>query len=222
MLLLVPTRLEIGLLFPELTPPVGLGTTRWSAAPGRAPVHVATCGFGLAAAAAGACAHLARAPETSPAEPSACLVGIAGTLQPEVARPGMVVLATQVEVEGCGLPAGAVAPGALAHDLRSQATPPPVAPEAFGPDVLRCGALSVGVPSSDVQEAAGRARRHPECAIEEMEAHGVLHAARVTGRSVAVLRGVSNFAGDRRHEAWVTRDAATAVRRALEAWLASR
>jgi nucleoside phosphorylase len=63
--------------------------------------------------------------------------------------------------------------------------------------------------------AAARAAAHPGALAEEMEAFAVGLAARLARRSLTVLRGISNVAGDRRTTRWQTAEALAAVRTLL-------
>ncbi len=180
-------------------------------------VDVATCGMGLAAAGARAAALMASRVD------DACLVGLAGTLWPD-RLPSGVVLASAVEVEGIGFgtelafehPSRSRGPAAEAWV--AQASARPWMPELA---VARHPILSVASASGDEAHARLRRERHPACAIEEMEGEAVMQAATALGRRVAILRGISNVAGDRDHARWRVAEAGKALRETLDAWLQS-
>ena len=222
MLILVPTALELAALAP------GLSTLR----PGERPVtwavrpslraEVAVIGFGLAAAGSRAGVLLAGRTDR------ACLVGCCGTYRPDELPVGTAVFAASVELDGIGFGrpdgpgfvAAGEGAGPLAEEIR--AAPPAVPlPMAAGPGAPSAGMLSVACASEDRDHARERARRHPSCAVEEMEAHAVLHAAAAAGTTLSVLRGISNVAGERDARSWQIREAMQAVREALEIWLAA-
>lgn len=217
MLILVPTALEWRGLFPELEPPSSAGdVVRWRVASSLGePVDAARCGFGLAASGARAAALMAGRADR------AALAGIAGTLVPDELPVGAIVAATAAEVEGIGFGDGmeVVHPidmPALASEWSAQrpATPwvPPVA-------ARRGPVLSAAASSGNVAQAAARRRRHPSCVAEDMESEAVLQAAAALGRDVAILRAISNVAGER--QGWRTGEALAKLREALDAWLAA-
>jgi futalosine hydrolase len=87
------------------------------------------------------------------------------------------------------------------------------------PAVVEGGLLSVAAASGSRNEAARRARAHPEALAEEMEAFAVALAARLAGIPLTVIRGISNVAGDRDVTGWRTAEALAAARRVLEQML---
>lgn len=217
MLILVPTGLEFGMAFPEIAlPAVGQAALLASRTSFGEPAWVAPCGFGLSAAGARAAAAWSRVPGP------ACLVGLAGTLDASRCPVGSLVLATAVEVEGIGFGTEeaflhpAATSGPLAREWERQIPPSPWTPPL---PVLRAPLLSVASASGDASHARLRRERHPGCVAEEMEGESVLQAAAALGRPLAILRGISNEAGDRDPSRWRSRAAMEALREALDAWL---
>jgi futalosine hydrolase len=226
-LIIVPTRLEMRRLFPECGQPAvhpTIVSLRAENAFGEA-VDVACCGMGLAASGAGVAALLATRQD------SACLAGLAGTLDPDAAPIGSVIVAGSVEVEGIGLPGdpssrGGKVEGELDAELRDDPArlgpPAPWLPAGIARLARVGGLLSVAIPSVDRGEAACRRAAHPGCIAEEMEAHAALHAAGFLGRRLVVVRGISNIAGERDKAGWHVDAALAAVRDVLDTWLAAR
>jgi len=178
-LILVPTELESGLLFPD-----------------GPPEPLAVCGFGLAAAGAGA-AH-AIAEHRGAAEGGVVLVGAAGTYDPSAHPIGSAVVAGSVRCDGIG--AGSGDGHRTAADLGFAAADS-IALGA-GPELLSV-ALAAGSPA----EAAARRARYPGAAGEEMEGYAVAVATGLFGVELTIVRGFSNAAGDRDRAGWRMRDA---------------
>ena len=223
MIVLVPTRMEMQRIFPELgEPPRDRRVVTWqSPASGRPSVDVAWCGFGLAAAGAGAAAILASRSD------DACLVGLAGTLQPDALGIGHALVGSAVECHGLGLPplpSGSQFDALLAADPSLAAPESPATPAellaACGPRDAVGSILSVAIPSASRDEAQSRGALQPTCLVEEMEAFAVLHAATVLRRSLTIIRGVSNIAGERDKSAWRVDEAAEALRGILDRFVA--
>jgi futalosine hydrolase len=189
-----------------------------------ASATAALCGFGLAAAGAGAAWWMTRIPDAR----RVVLAGVAGTYDLAAAPVGAVTLATSVACHGIGAGEGAAHRSAESLGWRQPhiwtgdgsagvlglAT-------ATLPGVLPGMALSVAAASSNPSEAAARRERHPEAVIEEMEGYAVALAARLANRELIMLRGVSNVAGVRDRRRWALDGACTALRAAL-GQLASR
>ena len=174
MLVLVPTELESGLLFPT-----------------GAPAPLAVCGFGLAAAGAGA-AH-AIAARRQAAEGGVILVGAAGTYDPSRHPIGSAVVAGSVRCDGIG--AGSAEGHRTAADLGFAAADSiALGP---GPEIL-----SVAAAAGSAGEVAGRRDRYPAAAGEEMEGYAVAVAAGLFGIDLTIVRGFSNVAGDRDRAGW--------------------
>jgi futalosine hydrolase len=213
-LVLVPTDLERSLLLPDAAggaTPAG----RASPWPGRPGVAVATCGFGLSAAGAGAGVLLAR---RSPSV--AVLAGLAGALADDVV-PGQVLVGTAVALDGVGVGEGerfvpfAEIDGPMAGRLSSLALPLSAPAALSGRRGLLLSAASAAAAADEVER---RRRRHPDALAEDLETHAVALAAQAASVRLVVVRAVSNRAGDRDHAGWKAREALAAVREALERW----
>ncbi len=185
MLILVPTATEAALLFPD-----------------GAPAPVVLCGFGLAAAGAGAAHAIATRPQA--AAGGVILIGAAGTYDPERHPIGSAVLAGSIRCEGIGAGTGS------AHRSGAELgfADSDVVTLGEGPELL-----SVAAAAGSTGDVAARRARHPAAAGEEMEGYAVALAARAFGVPVTVVRGFSNVAGDRDRARW-RMDAA--LRRAAE------
>jgi futalosine hydrolase len=179
-LILVPTAIEAELLGDGL--------------PG--PVHI--CGFGLAAAGAGAAHAIATHPRD--AEDGVVLAGAAGTYDPGRLAIGAALDAGRVRIDGIG--AGGSAPAALGFAERDVV------------DLAGRGGelLSVAEAAATPACAAERAARHPAAVGEEMEGFAVAVAAGLFEVPLRIVRGASNAAGDRDHSSWRMGDALRAVR----------
>jgi futalosine hydrolase len=179
MLILVPTAIESELLFPD-----------------GAPGPVVVCGFGLAAAGAGAAHAIASNP--SAAAGGVVLVGAAGTYDAGRHPIGSALVAGSIRCQGIGAGTG--------DDHRSTAE------LGFaGSDAIALGAgeelLSVSAAAGSEREAAERRLRHPAAAGEEMEGYAVAVAAELFGVGLTIVRGFSNAAGDRDRSRWQMADA---------------
>jgi futalosine hydrolase len=160
------------------------------------------CGFGLAAAGAGA-AH-AIAAHRGAADEGVVLAGAAGTYDPERLAIGAAVDAAAVRVDGIG--AGGSGPAALGFAET---------------DVIALGGadgelLSVAEAAPTPAVAEARAARYPAALAEELEGFAVAVAAALFGVPLRIVRGASNRAGDRDHAGWRMSDALRAVRARIE------
>ena len=174
MLVLVPTELESGLLFPT-----------------GAPAPLAVCGFGLAVAGAGA-AH-AIAARRQAAEGGVILVGAAGTYDPSRHPIGSAVVAGSVRCDGIG--AGSGEGHRTAADLGFAAADSiALGP---GPEILSVAA-AVGL----VGEVVGCWDRYLVVVGEEMEGYAVAVVTGFFGVDLTIVRGFSNVAGDRDRAGW--------------------
>jgi futalosine hydrolase len=159
---------------------------------------VCTCGFGLAAACAGAAHAISTHPDE--AAGGVLLAGAAGTYDADRLPIGAAMDAGAVRLDGIG--AGGSGPAELGFaetDVIALA----------GPDGEL---LSVAEAAATVAGAAIRAERHPNALAEEMEGYAVAVAASLFGVPLRIVRGASNLAGDRDHAGWRMRDALAAVR----------
>jgi futalosine hydrolase len=178
-LVLVPTELESGLLFPD-----------------GPPAPLAVCGFGLAAAGAGA-AH-AIAEQRDAAAGGVILAGAAGTYDAAAHPIGSAIVAGSVRCDGVG--AGSGEGHRTAAEL-GFATADSIA-LGPGPEIL-----SVASAAGSPGEAAARRGRYPAAAGEEMEGYAVAVATGLFGVDLTIVRGFSNVAGDRDRAGWRMREA---------------
>ncbi len=160
------------------------------------------CGFGLAAAGAGA-AH-AIATHRHAAEEGVILAGAAGTYDPDRLAIGAALDSSAVRLDGIG--AGGSGPAALGFAET---------------DVIALGGtegeiLSVAQAAATPAGAEARAARYPAAVAEEMEGFAVAIAASLFGVPLRIVRGASNRAGDRDHAGWRMADALRAVRARIE------
>jgi futalosine hydrolase len=81
-------------------------------------------------------------------------------------------------------------------------------------------ALSVATASDSPEQAAYRRRQHAQAVIEEMEGYAVAVAAMLAGVPCAMVRGVSNLAGDRDTAGWQLDRALRSVVEVLDTMLA--
>jgi futalosine hydrolase len=182
-LVLVPTELESGLLFPD-----------------GPPTPLAVCGFGLAAAGAGA-AH-AIATHREDAEGGVLLVGAAGTYDAAEHPIGSAVVAGSVRCNGIG--AGSGSAHRSAADLGFAAAD--IIGLGPGPEIL-----SVATAAGSSAEAADRRARYPDAAGEEMEGYAVAVATSLFDVELTIVRGFSNVAGDRDRAGWRMQEALAAA-----------
>ena len=183
MLILVPTGLESGLLFPD-----------------GPPAPLAVCGFGLAAAGAGAAHAIAK--DRGAAAGGVILVGAAGTYDAAAHPIGSAVVAGSVRCDGIGAGSG--------EGHRSAADLGFAAADSIalgpGPEVL-----SVATAAGSPADAAGRRDRYPAAAGEEMEGYAVAVATGLFGVDLTIVRGFSNVAGDRDRAGWRMQEALAAA-----------
>ena len=156
--------------------------------------HAELCGFGPVAAAARTAALLAeRRPER------VVLVGVAGTYDATAAPIGSALAIDRVAIDGFEGAGFDPWPGVgTTLELRSSTAPRTL--------------VTVLAPSSSAVEAAGRRRRHPGAIAEDMEGYGVAVACAIARVPLAIVRGVSNEAGDRNTRGWRIREALAAAR----------
>jgi futalosine hydrolase len=162
------------------------------------PGPVCMCGFGLAAAGAGAAHAIATHPDA--AEGGVVLAGAAGTYDAERLAIGAAMDAAAVRINGIG--ADRAGPAELGF----------AEADVIALDGADGELLSVAEAAATTADAATRARRYPEALAEEMEGYAVAVAASLFGVPLRIVRGASNRAGDRNHAGWRMGDALAAVR----------
>jgi futalosine hydrolase len=190
--ILVPTERERRVVGPRL------------AAHGR----VELCGFGLVAAAARTATLLAEL-----GAERVVLVGIAGRLDDRLAI-GSAWHFDRVACHGIGAGTGAAFVPARTLGWPQWPGNPPDPATAIG-DELRCVAspdrdpsgpgrllLSVAAAAATADDVAARLALFPDAAAEDMEGFAVAAACRLRSVPVAIVRGISNVAGDREPSRW--------------------
>jgi futalosine hydrolase len=192
-LILVPTPLELARIEDRGGFPPGVGI-------------VATTGFGPIAAAARTSALLAR---LTPAR--VLLVGIAGSYDTSTLPIGSAAFFASVAIEGVGAGEGdgLRGPPALGFpQWPGGADRPPILDEIeLAPPpredlpVARL-LLTTCAASAARDQAAGRKRRFPSAAAEDMEGFGVALACALEGVPLTIVRGISNEVGDREPARW--------------------
>jgi futalosine hydrolase len=200
-LILVPTELKRSRLRADLGPSC------------LAADRLELCGFGPVAAAARTATLLARdRPDR------VLLVGIAGAIDARLS-PGSARRFAAVACHGIGAgsaadfaPAGALGwphwPGDDGSPPIGDTIPldaPGVAGDA-GPLLL-----TVCAASGSAADVAERRRLFPAAVAEDMEGFGVALACRLHGVPCAIIRGISNVAGDRDKARWATAEALAAA-----------
>ncbi|HEX6883271.1 MAG TPA: hypothetical protein VF530_07805 [Planctomycetota bacterium] len=166
------------------------------------------CGFGPVAAAARTAQLLAHL-----RPPRAWLVGLAGSLG--AAPPGTALRFTRVRLDGVGVGGGAeFRPASRIGFAQWEEGGERIEEtlELAAPPGEPCELLTVGAASATPAEAAARRVRYPAAAAEDMEAFGAALACRLARVELAVVRGLSNRAGERDPARWETRAALAAAR----------
>jgi futalosine hydrolase len=164
---------------------------------------VELCGFGLAAAGVHAAAAIARHHPQR-----VILAGLAGSYDLGAAPLGAAVWAGVVRCVGIGAGGRSAAQLGFAESDEVRLADGPLA-------------LSVTTASATPEQAAERAAAQRGALIEEMEGYSVALAATLMGVPCAMVRGISNAAGDRDLATWQTGAALRAVRDALDSMLSA-
>ncbi|MFM7244649.1 MAG: futalosine hydrolase [Planctomycetaceae bacterium] len=168
--------------------------------------RVELCGFGLVAAAARTATLLATGHPTR-----VVLVGIAGCLDDRLAI-GSAWQFDRVACHGIGAGTGAAFVPAGTLGWPQWPGDPPTAAAAIGDD-LPCGVsghgplapgvlLTVAAAAAEAGDVAARRTLVPDAVAEDMEGFAVAAACRLSGVPVAIVRGISNTAGDRDAARW--------------------
>jgi futalosine hydrolase len=184
--------------------------------------RVELCGFGPVAAAARTAALVA-----AHAPGRVLLLGSAGRLDDSL-RIGAAYRFDRVACYGIGVGAGAAFVPAAALGWPQWPGDPPAPATAVG-DVIDLpvphGAavpgsgllLTVCAASATTDDVATRRSIFPAAVAEDMEGFAVALACRIAGVPLAIVRGISNAAGDRDHAGWQMAAAvAAAAKLALE------
>ncbi len=197
MLILVPTEAEARLLWPDAPCPSDERPIATRLGPHE--IEAALVGFGPAAAGALAALALAR----SAARP-VVLVGAAGTYRPDVLPVGAALLARRVLFADLGRGEGAdfVPADRLGFDQAPPGAGVPRVSGALETELLPGAGVGAGLvltvarASGTPDAARARADAHAGALAEDMESFAVALAAARLGIRVAVLRGISNRAGE--------------------------
>ena len=185
-------------------------------------MSVAVCGFGLAAAGAGA--SFALSPWAHERPPLVILAGIAGTFDVARCPVGAALIGTEAQSYGIGVGSGQEhVPASILG--WPQGVPYDGLPQVDDrlllerPHALRDAphgvVLSVASASADRGEAVMRSVAHPDAVIEEMEGFAVGLACRLLAAPLVVVRGISNVCGDRDKSSWRISDALSSARELL-------
>ncbi len=188
-LILIPTEMESRHLKPQLAKFIASGN----------PVEL--CGFGPIAAAASASHYLA---EHGPDR--ACLVGIAGAYRQDL-QLGEALSFSSVSAYGIGVGSGA--DHQSAHQLGwpqwSDSSGESIVNDHIEIDSTLPEAnqlLTSCAASSCMEDVRLRLDNHPHAVAEDMEGFGVALACRLERIPCAIIRGVSNYAGQRDKADW--------------------
>lgn len=157
---------------------------------------VELCGFGPVAAAARAAQLIARL-----APRRVVLAGIAGTYDAARLPVGAATTFARVALDGVGAGAGAAfqGPRELGFPLLPAHGERPAVDGPLALDLAPAGApdlLTVCAAARDAGTVARRRARYPAALAEDMEAYGVALACTQADVPLAVVRGISNVAGD--------------------------
>ncbi len=193
-LALVPTELEARALADLGGLPAGLAVLE-------------LCGFGPLSAAARSAALLERLDPRR-----VLLIGLAGAYEVSRHPIGSALVFSRVGIEGLGVGSGEslTTPAALGFALvpssaqfgSGQGEEIALARPAGWRQEAESLLLTTCAASADTLQAAERRRRHPAAVAEDMEGFGVALACALRGVPLAIVRGVSNAAGDRDPARW--------------------
>ena len=156
------------------------------------------CGFGATVSGIQAARSIAKHRPTQ-----VILLGIAGSYSTEI-PPGTAIEFTKVSLFGIGVGAGEEYLGA--QDMGWMQWP--VEPK-IGDTIDLCKAatpdrelLSVTAASASSSEVETKFDRFPAALAEDMEGFSVAAACRLEQIPLRIIRGISNFAGNRNHREW--------------------
>lgn len=167
--------------------------------------RIETCGFGQIVASARTMQLLST--ETFD---SVVLVGIAGTLCADISVGSAIRFGT-VYCDGIGVGQGSGHQSAMELGWHQWSHEPTIDDEIHlsGKDqnlpqlgLSPPGLVSVAAASATRAEAQWRKSRFPLGIAEDMEGFGVAVACRFANVPLAIVRGISNVAGDRNHARW--------------------
>lgn len=207
-LLLIPTAYEKGMIASET-----LTLFR------KLEIEVALCGFGLIASAAQTARLITqRQPDR------VILAGIAGLYRNREIDEAWLGRAVQFDRVGCygigvgsGLDfqsSGTLGWSQLQSEQQAYSTSDVIKLDSFGLELQqRTGwtLLSVTAASSNTEEARSKREYFPDANAEDMEGFGVAMACELCRVPISIIRGFSNWAGDREHKNWKVAEAMGSV-----------
>lgn len=186
-------------------------------------VTVATCGVGIAAAAAHTARLLALADAVGHPYRTVVSAGIAGGFAGRAPVDTVVLGRRSIHADlGADSPEGFLPIDQLGFGSAAIAADPELVAElrSYLPEALVGDILTVATGTGTGDRAAALAEAHPDAVAEAMEGYGVAYAAAVTGAAFAELRTISNVVGPRDRSAWRIREALAALTAAAGAALA--
>jgi futalosine hydrolase len=182
-------------------------------------IEVALCGFGLIASAAQTARLITqRQPDR------VILAGIAGLYRNREIDETWLGRAVQFDRVGCygigvgsGLnfqSSGTLGWSQLQSEQHAYVASDVIELESLGLDLQqRTGwtLLSVTAASANTEEARSKREYLPDANAEDMEGFGVAMACELCGVPISIVRGFSNWAGDREHKNWKVAEAMGSV-----------
>lgn len=209
-LILVPTPLELELLFPHFG--------------SQLDVALAPCGFGAVGAATMTQFLLHRHQPKR-----VVLAGIAGSFSADL-QCGQCYTYESVLLDGIGVhdKDGMISPEELGFSHCYNGTPPYESIVNGELPLQLCtlltnaaALLTVCAASGTPDMANARRRAYPHATTEDMEGYGVAMACAVSQIPLTILRGISNQAGIRDKQKWMIKEALESVGVALRNWHAA-
>lgn len=231
-LLLFPTAFEALRVLGENTAPPGYGVASAVAFSG-ARLLCSLCGFGLASAGVGATLAIKAYLDSEGAalDRTVTLCGLAGSLNHLAAPLGQAVLASSIRCHGIGVGEGDrhhIASemgwyqiddgdsGKIGDRLNLDEPPSPLG-------LLPRGEfLSVVSAAASFEESDARSARYPDSILEEMEGFAVALACARLDMRLVVIRGVSDWAGERDKSKWRFEEAFHSIKNAVKLLIESR
>jgi len=164
---------------------------------------VAVCGFGPVEAASVTATLISRLRPQR-----VLLLGIAGTYDVGRMAVGSTACFREVAIDGIGAGSGdEFVPGKAMGFTRETSCALHVPARKRNINLL----LTCCAASANAGEVKNRTARFPEAAAEDMEGFGVARACQLASVPFAIVRGISNLAGDRERTNWRVTDALAAV-----------
>ncbi len=160
--------------------------------------RIELCGFGLAVSGILAMQWIRRFQPTG-----VVLLGIAGSYSTEL-KPGTACEFSKVSCHGIGVGGGDGFQSAGSLGWEQWGGPPGIGETIhFSPGSdTQNELLSVTSASSDGDEVENKIELFPSAIAEDMEGFAVAAACRLADVPLRIVRGISNYAGDRNHREW--------------------